>query len=118
MSMKRLVEADCGGANPLMQIGGQFTRDLAFQDEGLAGFRPPTEGFVNEFLGQASAAPQTFQMNNILQEMREIESRSFNTGVESGPRVIDQVANEQWAKDYAARHMPQLANFSEVSCFH
>lgn len=127
MSMRRLVEADCGGANPLMQMGGQFSKDAAFQDEGFSGFRqehrPPNEELVNEFLGQAAAPPQSFQMNNLLQEMREIESRNFHPAVVSGPKVIDQVANDQWAKEYAKMAsvpvLSQEPNFNEVSfcCF-
>lgn len=122
MSMRRLVEADCGGANPLMSMGNQFSKDVAFQDEGFRQeHRSPNEELVNEFLG-AAAPPQTFQMNNILQEMREIESRNFHSvAVVSGPKVIDQVANDQWATEYAKMSsvpvISQQARFNEVSCF-
>lgn len=119
--MRRLVEGDCGGANPLMAMGSQFSKDVAFQDEGFRQeHRSPNEELVNEFLGAAAAPPQTFQMNNLLQEMREIESRNFHSVV-SGPKVIDQVANDQWAAEYAKMAtvpvVSQQANFNEVSCF-
>lgn len=119
--MRRLVEADCGGANPLMQMGGQFTKDVAFQDEGFRQeHRSPNDELVSEFLGQAAAPPQSFQMNNILQEMREIESRNFHSAVSAGPKVIDQVTNDTWAKEYAKMSsvavISQQPNFNEVSC--
>lgn len=53
--------------------------------------------------------------------MREIEQRNFHSAVSAGPKVIDQVANDQWAKEYAKMSsvpvISQQANFSEVSCF-
>lgn len=31
--MKDLLDAECGGANPLMRLGGQITRDAAIKSE-------------------------------------------------------------------------------------
>ncbi|XP_037935515.1 peroxisomal targeting signal 1 receptor [Teleopsis dalmanni] len=105
MSLKQLVEGDCGGVNPLMQLGQQFTRDAARRDEGFMqpGFERrmhPNEQMVNEFLGHVTAPPQSFQMETLIQEMREIEKG--NTGAiafNAAPRVIDEVTG-QWAKEY------------------
>lgn len=53
--------------------------------------------------------------------MREIEQRNFHSAVVSGPKVIDQVATDQWANEYAKMSsvpvISQQANFNEVSCF-
>lgn len=110
MSLRQLVEGDCGGVNPLMQLGGQFTRDNAHKDEGFSGShapfesRPimPEEQMVNEFMGQISGPPQTFEVNALLQEMREIESQSFLPQVINAPRVIDEVTrnSSEWAKEF------------------
>lgn len=65
MSLRKLVEGECGGANPLIQLGGQFTRDVARRDEGLIGHAPlesrsghPEDQLVSDFLGQISEQPQ------------------------------------------------------------
>ncbi|XP_061403009.1 peroxisomal targeting signal 1 receptor [Musca vetustissima] len=102
MALRQLVEGDCGGVNPLMQLGGEFTRDVARKDEGFSqgiferNMRPD-EQMVNEFLGQVSAPPQSFQMDTLLQEMRQIEQASCQP--QAAPRVIDEVVG-QWSKDF------------------
>lgn len=103
MSLRQLVDADCGGVNPLMQLGGQFTRDTALKDEG---FGPqafersmrPDEQMVNEFLGQVAGPPQSFQMDSLLREMREIEAQGCQ--LQAGPRVIDEVVSGHWTKEF------------------
>ncbi|XP_055858917.1 peroxisomal targeting signal 1 receptor [Episyrphus balteatus] len=111
MSLRKLVEGDCGGVNPLMQLGGQFTRDTAHKDEGFSGNHAqpfesrsimPEEQMVNEFMGQISGPPQTFEVTALLQEMREIESQRFLPQVINAPRVIDEVTrnSSEWAKEF------------------
>lgn len=110
MSLRQLVEGDCGGVNPLMQLGGQFTRDNAHKDEGFSGRHAPFESravmpeeqMVQEFMGQISGPPNTFEVNALLQEMREIESQSFLPQVVNAPRVIDEVtrSSSEWAKEF------------------
>lgn len=88
MALRDLVEPDCGGANALMRLTSHFVQDRALKDEGLSHQFPQGEGFTNatsdqlvqEFLegtlgsaAEASLPPQTFRMDSLLEEMREIE---------------------------------------------
>lgn len=117
--MRELVDADCGGANALMRMGAHFARDHALKDEGLGGgpshggmardmqgagaFGGPDQ-MVNEFLGQVRAVPpQTFRMDALLQEMRDIDAQQFHAQLSRAPPVIDEVHRAQvdWAKEFA-----------------
>lgn len=78
MSLRDLVEPECGGSNALMRLGNQITRDAAFKEEGIGIGRSSNfsnrqqfdeNQLVNEFLGQISAPPQvnlTFFLNYLL----------------------------------------------------
>lgn len=108
MSLRDLVDADCGGANPLMRLGSHFLRDAAYKDEGIGHHQAGGPSFigtsrpggqfdgdqlVNEFLGQIDAVPpQTFRMDALLQEMRQIDAHQFHSQVVRAPPVIDEVA--------------------------
>lgn len=113
MSIRQLVEGDCGGVNPLMQLGGQFTRDAAHKDEGFvqAQFERSMhqdEQMVNEFLGQIAGPPKSFQMETLLQEMREIEIAEMGQPqLQNAPRVIDEVAG-QWGKEFGGQMQQML----------
>ncbi|XP_017006691.2 peroxisomal targeting signal 1 receptor [Drosophila takahashii] len=110
MSFRPLVEGDCGGVNPLMQLGGQFTRDVAHKDEGYVqrqferGARPEDQ-LINEFLGQVAAPPQSFQMDTLLQEMRDI-----NIHGNPQQQQMQQLQAEQWGQDFARGLAPALPN--------
>lgn len=66
MSLRQLVEPDCGGANPLVRLGTHVTRDSAYKDEGLGRGSQglisrdvlSEDQLVNEFLGQINAPAQ------------------------------------------------------------
>lgn len=66
MSLRDLVEPECGGSNALMRLGNQITRDATFKEEGIGGRSSQFTNrqqfdenqLVNEFLGQISAPPQ------------------------------------------------------------
>lgn len=114
MSFRDLVEPDCGGANPLMRLGNAVMRDAAYKDEGLSRAgpafrtnRPSPQEFgadqlVNEFLGQAAVAPpQTFRMDALLKEMREIDAHNFHSHVNRAPPVIEEVNNGlSWTNEF------------------
>lgn len=103
MSLRPLVEGDCGAVNPLMQLAGQLNQHDAHKDEGFipAQFERnlrPDEQLVNDFLGQIAAPPQSFQMNSLLQEMRDINIH--------GAPQHDAMAG-QWSRDFARQQQQQ-----------
>ncbi|XP_017024314.1 peroxisomal targeting signal 1 receptor [Drosophila kikkawai] len=114
MSFRPLVEGDCGGVNPLMQLGGQFTRDVAHKDEGFVqrqferGARPEDQ-LINEFLGQVSAPPQSFQMDTLLQEMRDINIQGGMHTQQMHHQQADQW-NQDFQRGLAAAVAPPLPN--------
>lgn len=128
MSLRELVEPDCQGVNSLMRLGNQIRRDHAYKDEG---FGPGTSSFVNrqhqyasdelvqEFLGQI-APPQSFQMDALLQEMREIDAQSFHNRMvpQRPPLVIEEVNDGfNWANEFSngnVHYAPSGDEFSAV----
>lgn len=123
MSLRDLVDADCGGANALMRMGSHFARDHAHKDEGLGGgasssqmardhHQPGAFGaadqMVNDFLGQVRAVPpQTFRMDALLQEMRDIDAQQFHAHLARAPPVIDEVHRAiDWAKEFGHHGEP------------
>ncbi|XP_031629596.1 peroxisomal targeting signal 1 receptor [Contarinia nasturtii] len=120
MSLRELIDPECGGANPLMRLGNQIAHDAAHKDDGISG-RPmpfaeassrPQQSFgemsqnqlVNEFLGQMSApAPQSFRMDALLQEMREIDAQNYPQGIVQAPTVSAEVHNGlTWSNEFGA----------------
>lgn len=67
MSLNKLVGGDCGGNNSLVQLSNIVNRDARHTfSQG--------DQFVNEFMAQNSEAPQTFNMNTLLNNINEVEN--------------------------------------------
>lgn len=94
MSLRELVDADCGGQNALTQLGGQLTRDVTFQDEGLRHHHP---GMVQDFLHQTQPLPQTFHLAEIMKEIQHIEERA-------SANLARGVNGNDWAQELASSH--------------
>lgn len=124
MSLRELVEPDCQGANSLMRLGNHIRHDTVFKDEGFGPStsfvnRPQQFGsdqFVQEFLGQI-APPQSFRMDALLQEMREIDAQSFRM-VQRAPLVIEEVNNGyDWANEFSSgnvQYQPNVDDFATI----
>lgn len=118
MSLRELVEPDCQGANSLMRLGNHIRHDNAFKDDGFGPStsfvnRPQQFGsdqFVQEFLGQI-APPQSFRMDALLQEMREIDAQPFP----SRSLVIREEINNgfNWANEFASGNIQYQPNVDD-----
>uniref|UniRef100_A0A023GLJ9 Peroxisomal targeting signal 1 receptor n=1 Tax=Amblyomma triste TaxID=251400 RepID=A0A023GLJ9_AMBTT len=110
MSIRNLVEAECGTPNPLVKLSSHAIQDTARQQEGLLRQRHhgqfevagPSTLLVDEFLaerqGQERMAPQTFRMAGLLQEMRDIE-KMYQTPP-SVPGVADVGMSKAWTNEF------------------
>lgn len=119
MSLRELVDPECGGANPLMRLGSHLMQDAAHKDDGVSGLptqmpggpqfasQPIGEGqLVGEFLGQMHAPPpQTFRMDALLQEMRDIDARNNPAQLARAPAVADEInKGAAWISQFHSEH--------------
>ncbi|XP_059487283.1 peroxisomal targeting signal 1 receptor [Neocloeon triangulifer] len=121
MALRELVEGECGGANSLVRLTSHFVQDRAHKEDGLRHHFPPhpealfgessADQFVQEFLEETlvqrgiDVVPQTFHMDSLLQEMREIESaRHSSLPPIPAPGVAQALADGEttgWADQFA-----------------
>uniref|UniRef100_A0A3Q3RM77 Peroxisomal targeting signal 1 receptor n=1 Tax=Mastacembelus armatus TaxID=205130 RepID=A0A3Q3RM77_9TELE len=94
MAMRELVEAECGGENPLMKLTSHMTK------EGGAWRHRSTPTLVNEFL-QAPPRPQhTFDMGQLLEEMQQIDQQSYRQAPQRAPDVAALALSGDWAAEF------------------
>ncbi|XP_073993738.1 peroxisomal biogenesis factor 5 [Rhodnius prolixus] len=117
MSLRKLVEGDCGGANSLVSLTSHFVQDRGLKDEGFHGFSDSiasanSEQLVQEFLEETMVqSTQPFRMDSLLAEMRDLEGRMGP--IRSPP--VSQLAIEEdvqaWAQQYlnAGKHFDEHA---------
>uniref|UniRef100_A0A6M2CSS2 Peroxisomal targeting signal 1 receptor n=1 Tax=Rhipicephalus microplus TaxID=6941 RepID=A0A6M2CSS2_RHIMP len=110
MSIRNLVEAECGTPNPLVKLSSHAIQDAARQQEGLLrqrhqglGAAGTSEGLVDEFLaerrGPERMAPQTFHMAGLLQEMHDIE-KMYQPPAPALAGVADAGVSKAWADEF------------------
>ncbi|CAB3370647.1 Hypothetical predicted protein [Cloeon dipterum] len=129
MALRELVESECGGANSLVRLTSHFVQDRAHKEDGLRHFPPHPEAifgessadqFVQEFLEESlvqrgiDVVPQTFHVDSLLREMREIESAQHNSLPPiPAPGVAQALADAEtagWAEQFSDTHN----NFNEL----
>ncbi|KAH9376919.1 hypothetical protein HPB48_002766 [Haemaphysalis longicornis] len=103
MSVRNLVEAECGAPNPLVKLSSHAIQDTARQQEGYLRQRHGQAGrLVDEFLaerqGPERMAPQTFRMAGLLQEMQDIEK--MYQPPPSVPGIADARVSKAWASEF------------------
>lgn len=131
MALRDLVEGDCGGTNSLVRLTSHFVQDRGLKEEGLRhpfrhgdGFsNTDSDQLVQQFLEETlGPSPQTFRMDSLLQEMREIESAvTFHAPVPA-PGVAalarDGLAPEDsiWAEQYleSGKHFDEDPHEEEI----
>ncbi|KAL2712004.1 peroxisomal targeting signal 1 receptor [Vespula squamosa] len=116
MAFHELVEGECGVPSSLIRLTSHFVKDHGFKEEGIhRPFIPPesfqatdSEQLVKQFIEETSC-PQTFRMDNLLQEMREID-QNIQPPV-AAPGVVKELTglDTSWANQYleSGRHFDE-----------
>ncbi|XP_041843972.1 peroxisomal biogenesis factor 5 isoform X1 [Melanotaenia boesemani] len=107
MAMRELVEAECGGANPLMKLTSHMTKEDGAWRHRSTPTIPPTpieiaseEELVNEFLQAPPRPPHTFDMGQLLEEMQQIDQQSYRQAPQRAPDVAALALSGDWAAEF------------------
>ncbi|XP_076010887.1 peroxisomal biogenesis factor 5 isoform X2 [Genypterus blacodes] len=107
MAMRDLVEAECGGANPLMKLTGHMTNEGGAWRHRSTPTIPPTpieiateEELVNEFLQAPPRPPHTFDMGQLLEEMQQIDQQSYRQAPQRAPDVAALALSGDWSAEF------------------
>lgn len=126
MAFRELVEGDCGGPSSLIRLTSHYVQDHGFKEEDIhRPFNSPetdiafrhqiktsdSDQLVQQFL-EESACPQTFRMDNLLQEVREID-QNFHPPVAMAGTVTELTGLDTvWANQYleSGKHFEVIYN--------
>lgn len=107
MAMRELVEAECGGANPLMKLTGHMTQEGGAWRHRSTPTIPPTtieiateEELVSEFLQAPQRPPHSFDMGQLLEEMQQIDQQSYRQAPQRAPDVAALALSGNWAAEF------------------
>lgn len=121
MALHKLVEGECGGPSPLMRLTSHLIQDYGLKEEGLYDFYKTSESFqsgdsdglVKQFLEETSGHPQTFKMDSLLQEMRDIDQSVYTPA--RAPNVVQESGQDSaWANQY----IQSGKHFDVIHLFH
>ncbi|EFN89730.1 Peroxisomal targeting signal 1 receptor [Harpegnathos saltator] len=107
MAFRELVEGDCGNSSSLLGLASHYVNNHGFKEEGIqqlcgpSNLHQPVTGdeLVKEFLGESSC-PQTFRMNNLLQEMKIIEQNISHPMVVPRNIMVSNNSDVNWITEY------------------
>ncbi|XP_046416641.1 peroxisomal targeting signal 1 receptor isoform X1 [Neodiprion virginianus] len=117
MALRDLVEGDCGGPSSVARLASHYVQDHGFVEEGIGRPFVPSTSFeasdsdhlVKQFLEETVTHPQTFRMDSLLQEMRQID-HNIHAPVPA-PGVIKELTGQDtaWANQYleSGRHFDE-----------
>ncbi|XP_016413313.1 peroxisomal targeting signal 1 receptor-like isoform X1 [Sinocyclocheilus rhinocerous] len=107
MAMRELVEAECGGANPLMKLTGHMIQEGGAWRHRSTPTIPPTpieiateEELVSEFLQAPQRPPHSFDMGQLLEEMQQIDQQSYRQAPQRAPDVAALALSGDWAAEF------------------
>nr|XP_009290364.1 peroxisomal biogenesis factor 5 isoform X1 [Danio rerio] len=107
MAMRELVEAECGGANPLMKLTGHMTQEGGAWRHRSTPTIPPTpieiateEELVSEFLQGPQRPPHSFDMGQLLEEMQQIDQQNYRQAPQRAPDVAALALSGDWASEF------------------
>lgn len=103
-SVREMSSEECGRVDPVLQLTSHLTADRAFRDTHGYGQQPLSESaadqLVEQFLEETRVLPQTFRMDGLLHEIREIESQRFAQPPVPASYIKDQLSDDIWAQQY------------------
>ncbi|KAG1947789.1 peroxisomal biogenesis factor 5 isoform X1 [Pimephales promelas] len=107
MAMRELVDAECGGANPLMKLTGHMTQEGGAWRHRSTPTIPPTpieiateEELVSEFLQPPQRPPHSFDMGQLLEEMQQIDQQNYRQAPQRAPDVAALALSGDWAAEF------------------
>ncbi|XP_034730065.1 peroxisomal biogenesis factor 5 isoform X2 [Etheostoma cragini] len=107
MAMRELVEAECGGANPLMKLTSHMSKEGGAWRHRSTPAIPPSpieiateEELVNEFLQAPPRPPHTFDMGQLLEEMQQIDQQSYRQAPQRAPDVAALALSGDWTAEF------------------
>uniref|UniRef100_A0A8C1FBA9 Peroxisomal targeting signal 1 receptor n=1 Tax=Cyprinus carpio carpio TaxID=630221 RepID=A0A8C1FBA9_CYPCA len=107
MAMRELVEAECGGANPLMKLTGHMTQEGGAWRHRSTPSIPPIpietiteEELVSEFLQVPQHPPSSFYMGQLLEEMQQLDQQSYRPAPQRAPDVAALALSGNWEAEF------------------
>lgn len=107
MAFRDLTEGECGNSSSLLGLTSHYVNNHGFKEEGIQQLLMPSnlrqpiteDELVKEFL-EESACPQTFRMNNLLQEIRGIEQNISHPVTLPANVMASSSSNTDWIIQY------------------
>ena len=109
-TMKKLVEAECGGSNSLVRTAGHFTTNQLAQ-RGLPQQSPGQHGPRGLMDAPQVAGRNAFDMRHLLNDMKQVEAPRV---LHASPLVKPNFTASQWSGEFANEY-PSLASGASLA---